>query len=107
MEYKWKKIKKDVFFDGHERKDMIEYKKSFLDKIKSLLPYLVRFSEDESMLPKEYSDDCVVDGLNERPIIMITYDENTFSINDGCQKIWILNDQVVFQPKRKGKEIIK
>lgn len=41
---------------------MVEYRKSFLDEIKSLLLYLVEFSEDKSMLPKEYPNNYVVDG---------------------------------------------
>lgn len=57
---------------------MVEYKKPFLDEIKSLLLYLVEFSENESMLPKKYPDYQIVLGLDLRPIILITYDESTF-----------------------------
>ena len=43
---------------------MLEYKKTFLSEIKSLLPYFVRFSDDESILPKVYPDDCAIGGLD-------------------------------------------
>ncbi len=66
---------------------MVEYRKSFLDEMKSLLPYLVEFSENGSMLPKEYLDDCIVGGPDQRPIIIIIYDESTFSTNNSCQKV--------------------
>lgn len=58
--YKLKKVQKDIFFDRHEYKDLVEYKKSFLDKIKLLFLYLVEFSKDEFILPKEYPNNCAV-----------------------------------------------
>ena len=35
--YKWRKVQKGLFFDGHKRKAVVEYRKTFLDKMKSLL----------------------------------------------------------------------
>ena len=103
--YKWKEVQKGVFFDGHEREDVVEYRKTFLDEMKSLLPYFVEFS-DGSMLPKEYPDDCAVGGSDKRPIIMITHDESTFSANDGRRKVWTLNGQGILRPKGKGRGIM-
>ena len=85
--YKWKEVQKDVFFDGHEREDMVEYRETFLSEIKSLLPYFLEFSSDGYMLPKVYRDDFAVGGSNQRPIIMITHDKSTFSANDGRWKV--------------------
>ena len=85
--YKWKKVQKGVFFDGHKQEDVVEYRETFLDEMKALLPYFVEFSEDGSILPKDYPKDCAVGGPNKRPFIMITHDESTFSANDGRQKI--------------------
>ena len=42
--YKWKEVEKGVFFDSHEREDVVEYRETFLSEIKSLLPYFVEFS---------------------------------------------------------------
>lgn len=98
--YKWK-VQKGVFFDGHEREDV---RKRFLDEMKSLLPYFVEFSEDGSMLPKIYPEDCVVP--NRRPIIMITHDKSTFSANNGRQKVWTLDGHSILRPKGKGKGIM-
>ena len=60
--YKWKKVQKSVFFDGHEREDVVEYRKTFSSEMESLLPCFVEFSDDESILPKVYPDDCAVGG---------------------------------------------
>lgn len=90
--YKWKEVQKGVFFDEHEWKDVVEYKKTFPSKMKSLLPYFVEFSNNRSILPKVYPDDCAVGSSNWRLIIMITtHDESTFFANNGCQKVWTLD----------------
>lgn len=67
---------------------MVEYRETFLDEIKALLPYFVEFNEDGSIVPKVYPEDCAVGGPNKRPIIMITHDESTFSANDGRRRVW-------------------
>ena len=104
--YKWKEVQKGVFFDGHEREDVVEYREEFLDEMKKLLPYLVEFSEDGSMISKEYPEDCAVGGPNRRPVIMITHDESTFSANDGRRRVWTLDGHGILRPKGRRKGIM-
>ena len=66
---------------------MMKYRKTFLDEMKSLLLYLVEFSDNGSIVSKEYPNDCVVKGLDLKPIIMIIYDESIFFPNDDYQKV--------------------
>lgn len=106
LDYKWKEVQKGVFFDGHEREDVVEYREIFLDEMKALLPYFVEFSEDGSILPKDYSEDCAVGGPNKRPIIMITHNESTFSANDGRRKVWTQDGHGILRPKGRGKGIM-
>lgn len=47
----------------------------------------MEFSNNKSMLLKIYSENCAIDNLNQRLIIMITYDENIFFANDDQQRI--------------------
>ena len=56
--------------------------------MKEMEPYLVEFREDDTMKDKNYLLDCAVRGENYWPIIVITYDECTFSANDSIQKAW-------------------
>lgn len=63
--------------------------------MKSLLPYLIEFFKNKSILSKEYFNNYIVGVSDQRPIIMIIYDDNIFSTNDNCQKIWTLNSQEV------------
>ena len=88
--YKWKEVQKGVFFDGHEREDVVDYRELFLDNMKALLPYLVEFKEDGFILPKEYSKDCAMGKSDQKPIILITHDKNTFLANDDCHKVWTM-----------------
>ena len=95
-----------MFFDRYECQDMIEYREIFLNEMKSLLPYFMEFFKDDTMIPKEYSDDYTVERPDQRPIIMITYDKSTFSTNDRCRKVWTLNGQNILRLKEKGKGIM-
>lgn len=62
---------------------MVKYKKTGLNKIKSLLPYFVEFYNDRSILSKIYLENCTVGGPDQRSIIIIAYDESTFFANAG------------------------
>lgn len=55
--------------------------------MKLLLPYFVEFSEDGTIVSKEYPSDCALGGPEKRPIIMITQDESTFFANDRRKKV--------------------
>ena len=43
----------------------------------------MEFRDDGSMEEKVYPSDCAVNGLNKRPVILITHDESTFLANNG------------------------
>lgn len=66
---------------------MVEYKKNFLDKMKALFYYFVKFCEEESILLKNYLENCIVGRPNKRLIIMIIYNKSTYLVNDKWQKI--------------------
>src|SRR4029077_6050341 len=104
--YSWKDIKKGVFFDGHERDDVVQYRKEFLEVIKNLLLYMAEFNADGSMKAKMYPSDCTVGGPDRRPVIFITHDESIFSANDGRHQAWISKYGTFKRPKGKGKGIM-
>ena len=79
--YDYKDGKKDVFIDGHERLDIVQNCENFLKVMKKLKPYFVLFNEDGIIKDKKYPFDCVIRGANRRLVIVITYNENTFSAN--------------------------
>ena len=66
---------------------MVEYRETFLDKMKALLPYFIEFNKDESILLKDYPKNCAISSPNKKPIIMITNNKNTFLTNNSQQKV--------------------
>lgn len=59
----------------------------FLEEMKALSPYFIEFGEDKSILSKEYPKDCKISGSNQRLIIIIIYNKNTFFANNEHQKM--------------------
>ena len=76
-------MRKDVFIDGHERSDIVEDRKNFLQKMEKLKPYILEFKENGVMKLKIYLSNCAIKGNDWWPIIVITHDECIFSANDG------------------------
>ena len=84
----------------------MEYKKIFLDEMKSLLLYLVEFFDNGSIVSKKYLNDYVVEEPDLKPIIIIIYNESIFFPSGDCQKVQTIDSQRVLQSKRKRKTII-
>lgn len=103
---RWQEVRKGVFLDGHERPDVVEYRKEFLEALKKLSPYLVEFTSDGKIKQKEYPAGCEVGGSQCRPVIIITHDESIFSANDGKHKAWVPENGIILRPKGKGKGIM-
>ena len=77
-----------MLIDGHEWSDVVKDHKNFLKKMEELKPYMVEFEKDGAMKAKTYPSDCAVGGPNWCPIVVITHDNYTFSVNNGIQKAW-------------------
>ena len=80
---------------------MVEYKKIFSNKMKSLLTYLVKFSRDYSIVINKYSYNSVVIRPDLRLIIMIIYIRSIFSSNDSFQKYELLMVKMFYDQKEK------
>src|SRR6266498_4500852 len=66
-----------VYFDGHERDDVVEYRKIFLEEIAKYEPYMASYDGEtmEKILPNLKD--------NEKEHIFVTHDECIFYSNDG------------------------
>ncbi len=58
------------------------------------------------MRSKVYPHNCIVEGKDYRPIIVITHDECTFSANDGLRRAWTQERDTFLRPKGRGQGII-
>ncbi|RIA84841.1 hypothetical protein C1645_698280 [Glomus cerebriforme] len=90
--------KKDVYYNDHERPDVIEYRKHFLNKIFEL----------EKRMPKPLNNNIIVLkelilNVNKKCHILITHDKFTFYANDEKKTFW---RSVGHQPlQKKGVEL--
>ena len=75
---------KSVYVDGHEREDVVlNRNKVFLPRWNSLKRRMVVFAEDGTWSPPP----ALLPG--ERPLVLVTHDESTFSANDGKRHGWM------------------
>jgi hypothetical protein len=101
MGFTYKDAKKDVYFDGHEREDVVKYRNEvFLKTWQESSRRFVIFKEDGSWEKPP--------GLQpgEKPLVLVTHDESTFNANDGKRRLWLKNGEQPLRPKGKGKGIM-
>jgi hypothetical protein len=93
--------KKDVYFDGHEREDVVKYREEvFLKAWQEHSRRFVIFKEDGSWEKPP--------GLRpgEKPLVLVTHDESTFNANDGKRRFWSKKGEQQIRPKSRGKGIM-
>ena len=83
LKYRYQHIEKNVFVDSHEQSNVVENRKKFVKTIEKMEFYLVEFDTEGKMFSKAYPSDCTVEREIRCLIIIITYDECTFSSNNG------------------------
>lgn len=76
------KVQKGVFFHDRKREDMVEYRKTFLNKMKVIFTYFMQFSKNALILLKDYPKIYIIVGPNKWSIIMITFNRSTFLTNN-------------------------
>lgn len=70
-----------MFFNKHKQKNVIIYKKIFIIKIKLLLSYFAKFSNNRF---KIYPNNCILKKSNKKLIIIIINNKTIISTNNNC-----------------------
>ncbi|KAF0690235.1 Aste57867_18360 [Aphanomyces stellatus] len=97
--YKYGSWKKDVFMDGHERSDVVEYRKYFCKSWLSLIDQMVSFSGPEM--------DVVEPPLDlSRQVVWVTHDESIFYANDDGGRVWTNKAHPDIPKKGRGRSIM-
>lgn len=88
--------KKALYYDGHEREDVIEYRQNvFLPKMKEYAPRLVKYVVGD--VHKEVEMQLAP---GEHKLVVVAHDEMTAQANDGKTMSWVWQGE---QPlKKKG-----
>ena len=101
MGYSWRRAKKGVYVDGHERDDVVKYRQEvFLPKLQQVRNRLARWNEDGSV----FKEGALPEG--DRWVVIVTHDESTFNVNDGRRQMWLKDDENPLLPKGNGKGIM-
>lgn len=96
--FEFSDVKRGVFKDGHEREDVVAYRRDvFLPKFFSLYQQSVQFTEDKTL---------ILPGGVEEPLLFITHDESTFNSNDARTRIWKHEGSEPLRKKGRGKGIM-
>ena len=86
---------KGVYFDGHEREDVVAYRKQFLDKLAEL---------DRRTITSDGIRPELEDG--EKPLIRVVHDESTFYANASQTFSWCDGETQVLRQKSLGAAIM-
>src|SRR6266516_1005464 len=97
--YRFEQYQKGIYFDGHEREDVVVYRENFLKIIEKLERRMTRYEgEAMEMIPPALA-------IGERELIFVTHDECIFYSNDGKRRIWVADENMPLQ-KKANKRLI-
>ncbi|CAG8553220.1 15470_t:CDS:2 [Cetraspora pellucida] len=97
---KCREYKKRIYFDGHEREDVVVYRSVFLDRLRTLEQRIAIY-EGESMIK-------VLSVLNkeEQELVFVTHDKCIFYSNNGKKRIWVHDDEMPLRKKGNRRSIM-
>ncbi|OAD73769.1 hypothetical protein PHYBLDRAFT_168203 [Phycomyces blakesleeanus NRRL 1555(-)] len=98
--YVFRKNSKDIYYDGHEREDVIAYRQKWAKRMMVYKKKMATFSENEEtvVLPVLRSD--------EIEHVLVTPDESTFYANDGKDTMWLMEDENPIRKKGPGMSLM-
>ncbi|EEB89585.1 hypothetical protein MPER_12299, partial [Moniliophthora perniciosa FA553] len=99
LDWRYGHKKKGMYVDGHERDDVVAYRKKFCERWKEYEKRMVKFDNDGNILctPAGFA---VPQGPRFR-LILVTHDESTFYQCDRHKILW-QHKNAVLAPERKG-----
>ena len=86
LDWRYGKKKKGMYVDGHEREDVIEYWKSFVQRWGEYEKRMVTYDNNGNTNPPPNGFDVPQTGRFR--LILVTHDESTFYANDRCKNFW-------------------
>ena len=98
--------KKGSFVDGHERPDVVEYRKRFLRRMVGLgFLNLENVPTDEAKQALPTDLECPSQAILDKTIVFF-HDESTFQCNDDQPTFWGTKGTHIIKPKSKGSGIM-
>jgi len=94
---------REVYYDGHEREDVLQYRKEFLEKI-------FEYEKHEKYMSKYESESMdrirldLPEGEKER--VLVVHDKYIFYSNDGKRGLWTKDGEMPLRKKGNGRSIM-
>ena len=92
---------KGLYFDGHKREAVVEYRKQFLIEMEAHQKRMNIYVGDnmETVIPPDLPDEA-------RLLVMVVHDESCFQSNDAGTTGWFDEDRRQIRPKGTGKSLM-
>jgi hypothetical protein len=99
--YELTTVKKGIYVDGHERPDVVDYHKTFLNAIAEN-KHLRNMYDDKDL---EIIPPTLNPGTTEQKHIPVHHDESIFRSNELQQRVWVMGGKIPLRKKGQGKVI--
>lgn len=94
--------KKGMYFDGHEREDVVEYRKIYLRKLEILqLSHLPPPS-----CANGETQEVLGNADAQKRLVLIYHDESSFHANESQSWQWAEEDKLALRPKSQGRGLM-
>jgi len=92
---------KNVYMDGHEREDVVEYRNVWV-------PRMLEFEKRMQLFEGEEMGQVQEPLLEpeERRMVQITHDECAFHAHDGKKSLWLQDEEQVLRKKGEGRALM-
>jgi hypothetical protein len=105
LDWRYEGIRNGMYIDGHERDDVVAYRREFVGRWKFYEKRFHQWDNDGRELPRP-NGFPVPDGLPFR-LVLVTHDESTFYQNDIRKTAWTQKaSRPTPQPKGEGQSIM-
>ncbi|KAG2207326.1 hypothetical protein INT45_012432 [Circinella minor] len=99
--YSYRASKKTVYYDGHERVDVVQYRKEWASKMVEYSQFMEKYDENDV---NKVTMPTLPEG--QQQIVMVTQDESTFYSNESPNNLWLLNNENPLRNKSPGGSIM-
>ncbi|ODQ72368.1 hypothetical protein LIPSTDRAFT_293584 [Lipomyces starkeyi NRRL Y-11557] len=87
----------DIYYDGHEREDVVEYRERWSKRMMLLRSRMKEFEGDNC-------ETVILPTLTagEKDVVLVTHDETYFNSNDDKARTWIEKNESIIKKKGQG-----
>ncbi|SAM02190.1 hypothetical protein [Absidia glauca] len=96
----FRKNTKGIYFDGHERPDVIEYRREWATRMMGRFRCMSKFEGEHMEIEIEPETN------GKKKFVMVTHDVSIFYANDGKEKGWFLPNEIHLRGKGPGLSIM-